>query len=269
MVVGLAVVAAVAIAVPASGGGSGVLDALGLAKRANARSAVAERIARDARRRAFSAQKLSAHALRVARQVRNGRNGANGLNGPAGATGSPGSPGVPGPPGPTGGPPALAFDNVAGAFTTTSTSYVAASPAGPTVTVTVPDSGNNQGFIEVWAQATGLGDGSTEGAMGLALFDVTGGGAGTLVAGQDQLCAASFGGLPAELLVTSDTQPGVFGTPSGFLPDGCAVLGPPSPVLLSAPAGPRTFTLKYASCGCASQSTVSERNLWIAPRSTG
>lgn len=57
---------------------------------------------------------------------------------------------------------------------------------GPTVTVDVPDAGGGQGFIEVSAQVDSNGD---ETAIGL--FDVTGGGPGTFVSGQDTVCTTN------------------------------------------------------------------------------
>jgi hypothetical protein len=254
MVVGLALVAVVGIAVPASGQGSKLLEALGLAKSAKRSAADARRFALDAVHRARVAQADAQRAIRIARGVHSGQDGAQGPTGPTGAPGQ---------------PPKLSFKHAAAPIPVTSTTYVDAPDAdGPEVTVNVPDSGGGNGFIEVWAQATGHGGDPNEGSMALGLFDVTGGG-NTFVAGQDQLCTM-FSGLPGELLTTSASAPGPFGTPTVFGPDNCAALGPPGPVLLSAPSGQRTFRLKYAFCGCPgdTQATVDSRNLWIAPRPT-
>jgi hypothetical protein len=265
MVVGLALVAVVGIAVPASGAGSTVLQALGLAKSANKNADDARRFALDARHRARLAQSDALRAIRIARGV-HGDKGDQGPPGATGAQGASGSQGQQGPAGLPGQPPKLKFASVAGSFSTSSTSYI--DGGGPEATVDVPDSGGGTGFIEVWAQATGHGGDPNEGSMAVGLFDVTGGG-NAFVAGQDQLCTM-FNGLPGELLTTSASTPGPFGTPTAFGPDNCAALGPPGPVLLSAPTGQRTFQLKYAFCGCPgdTQATVDSRNLWIAPRPT-
>jgi hypothetical protein len=228
MLVGLALVAVIAIAVPAlAGGGEGIKPLLDVSRIATASKVKAHRalgVAKKARKRAE-------RALKLARQR-------------AGGAG-----------------PATAYAETAGADSTGSSSeYV--SLGGPTVSVTVPQGSNapqGTGLIEVAAQAR-IGDdagavslyqdgsplpGQSElcetflGTPGPALF-ASGDGVG------------GDWGTPASVVY--------FG--------GCASPAPAGPVRFSTTPGQHTYELRYAFCGCSgTEATFSQRKLWVTPLS--
>jgi hypothetical protein len=128
---------------------------------------------------------------------------------------------------------------------------------GPTVNVTVPESGQ----IEVFASALF----QNSGAIGL--FEdgnpvpmqqdgaCTGGSPGP----DDALIAELVGLTPPALYMSTGT---VFGL-GGF----CGNIGNAGPTItLKRPPGPHTYELRYATCGCGPNFDVSERTLAIAPR---
>ncbi len=228
MLVGLALVAIIAIAVPAIAGGGGhskpLLDLSRLARASKVKAHHALGVARKARKRAN-------RALKLARQ----RSG--------GAAAAP------------------SFAQVTGANATSSTSgYV--SLGGPTVTVTVPQASNappGTGLIEVAAQARIEDD-----AGGVALFqdgspmpgqsDVCDQVAGTpgpaLFTSTDGL--SGTWSTPASIVFTGN----------------CGSTGPAAPVLFVTTPGQHTYELRYAFCGCAgSDATFSQRKLWVTPLS--
>jgi hypothetical protein len=169
--------------------------------------------------------------------------------------------------------PSVAFDEVSAQVTSPVGGYGSdpGSP-GPQVTVDVPDEGGGTGFIQVWAQVH-----ANESGSAVGLFDVTGGGPPTFVAGQDTVCpdrvtALPPGTLQGALIITPDNSgtgvEGDYGTPisaSDDLTDCSSASGAPSPVLFEVTAGTHTFELEYADCGCGGTPTVSNRRLWIAP----
>jgi hypothetical protein len=129
---------------------------------------------------------------------------------------------------------------------------------GPSVTITVPPSG----LIEVWAQAT-----MTDGAV--SLFE-----GNQQVPDQDPNGFCGGGGTPPPagplLSLPGGGPPGpaTLSTPGGPSFLGCGSGGPPSSVLLTATPGERTFSLRYASCGCnaPTPAEISGRFLAVAPR---
>lgn len=198
-----------------------------------------------------------------------GATGAGGATGSAGATGSDGATGATGPSGAS----ATVFDEVSATITSPAGGYGSdPSSPGPTVTVDVPDNGGGTGFIDVMAQVH-----ANESSTAVALFDTTGGGAPSFVAGQDTVCpdrvtALPPGTLPGDLFITPDNDgtgvEGDYGTPEVVnqgVGDCASGAGPPAPVTLEATAGTRTFELQYADCGCGGTPTVSNRRLWITP----
>lgn len=136
---------------------------------------------------------------------------------------------------------------------------------GPSVQVTVPSSG----LIEVWAQVAVEGDDG--GAVGL--FED-----GQRVTGisEPEICGDAEpggiqdgsalidmqGGAPAGQFIAVATPP----TPGFAL--GCASAGAPAPVLLSRPAGPHTYELRYSECSCSlgGGAEFRDRVLHVAPR---
>jgi hypothetical protein len=150
-----------------------------------------------------------------------------------------------------------------GSVSTESESYVQLA-GGPSVTLTAPSSG----LIEIWAQVTFSGEGST------ALFED-----GQLLAGQSEFCApeeegrallSAFetgGGPPVTVSTPSSLAFGGFGGPII-----CGTFGPPAPVLFQTTPGSHTYELRYKAappCGCPGSEpevTVSNRRLFVGPR---
>jgi hypothetical protein len=226
MLVGLALVAIIAIAVPALAGDSGgekrqLFDVSQIATASRVKAHHALGVARKARKRADRALKLA-------------RKGSQTAGAPA-------------------------FAEVSGTATTGSTSdYV--SLGGPAVSVTVSQAANAPGgtaLIEVAAQAhidddagavALYQDGSpmpgqsdicdqVAGTPGPALFTSTDGLSGTW-------------STPASLVVTGN----------------CGSTGPAAPVMFVTTPGQHTYELRYAFCGCSgSDATFSQRRLWVTP----
>ncbi|HEX2162022.1 MAG TPA: collagen-like protein [Thermoleophilaceae bacterium] len=238
----LIAVLALALTAPALGNGDSMLTrALGIAKSAERKANAAQRDARTAKR-------IARQSKRIAREK--ARRGPHGPRGAIGPTGSPGSTGARGPSGPAGAPgrdASVAFDQETPDVSTSSTTYV--SLGGPSVEVTVPESG----LIEVAAQAT-LRDGSDDDGA-VALFED-----GSPVAGQADC------GPPGAMLFSLRSGSGddfSGGTPAGSLL--CATLGPPAPVRLLATPGTHTYELRYAVCCGTGSATFADRRLWVSP----
>jgi hypothetical protein len=226
MLAGLALVAIVAVAVPALAGDSGGkkrqlfdVSQIATASRTKARHALG--VARKAKKRANRALKLAQKGVQV------------------------------------GGAPA--FAEVSGSATTSSTSdYV--SLGGPAVTLSVSQAASapsGTALIEVAAQthidddagAVALyQDGSpmpgqsdvcdqVAGTPGPALFTSTDGLSGTW-------------STPASIVFTGN----------------CGSTGPAAPVMFVTTPGKHTYELRYAFCGCSgSDATFSQRRLWVTP----
>lgn len=120
---------------------------------------------------------------------------------------------------------------------------------GPSVTLTVPESG----LIEVWIEAT-ISDGA------LSLYED-----GQQVPDQDPngICD----GPPGTLINFPSTPGFVTGTPSVASLIGCGSSGAPAPVLFKTTPGQHTYEVRYADCGCdPSDSEFSDRTLTVAPK---
>jgi hypothetical protein len=148
----------------------------------------------------------------------------------------------------------VASAQVSGDVTTTAPigSYVAG--GGPSVTVTVPDSG----LIEVWAQAEIRNDDG--GAVGLFQD-------GAKVPG---ISEPDYCGDDSALIEMEGGGPGdfdVFSTPPTVnLVFGCLNFGAPSPVLVQTTPGQHTFELRYSACQCGGSGTFRHRVLRVAAR---
>jgi hypothetical protein len=236
MLAGLALVAIVAVAVPALAGDSGgkqprLLDVSQTATASRIKAHHALGVAKKARKRADRALKLA-------------RKGGQVVPAPAAS--------------------AVAFAEAAGAVTTSSTASYIALSGGPSVTVSVPQATNTPqgtGLIEVAAQAR-LGDD----AGAVALFQD-----GSAMPGQSDVCA-TVAGLPGPALFASaDGLGGTWGTPASIesITGACGSTGPAGPVMFVTTAGSHTYELRYAFCGCAagSSATFSQRRLWVTPLS--
>lgn len=120
---------------------------------------------------------------------------------------------------------------------------------GPSVTVTVPQTG----LVQVWAQALVEG----EGAVSLYEGDQP-------VEGQALECNGAEGVLFG---VESSGQPILAATPAAFSIAGdCATLGAPGPVLFRTTGGTHSFELRYAACSCGpgpDRASFSERRLVV------
>lgn len=229
MLVGLALVAIIAIAVPALAGDGGrskpLLDLSRLAKASKVKAHHALGVARKARKRAD-------RALKLARQRTGGATAA-----------------------------APTFAQVTDSQATSSTSqYV--SLRGPTVTVTVPQASNapaGTGLIQVAAHARIEDD-----AGGVALFQD-----GSSMPGQSDVCDQVAGTPGPALFTSTDGLSGTWSTPASIVFTGnCGSTGPAAPVLFVTTPGQHTYELRYAFCGCAgSDATFSQRKLWVTPLS--
>jgi hypothetical protein len=229
MLVGLALVAIIAIAVPALAGDGGqskpLLDVSRIATASRVKAHHALGVARKAKKRAN-------RALKLARQRPQ-----------------------------TGGAPAPAFAQVADAAATSSTSdYV--SLGGPSVTVTVPQAANapqGTGLIEVAAQSH-----INDDAGAVALFQD-----GSSMPGQSDVCDQVVGTPGPALFTSTDGLSGTWSTPASLVVTGnCGSTGPAAPVLFATTPGSHTYELRYAFCGCAgTDATFSQRKLWVTPLS--
>jgi len=232
MLVGLALVAIVAVAVPALAGVSGgkeprLFDVSQIANASRIKAHHALGVARKARKRAE-------RALKLARK-----------NVPVAGTSAP----VP------------VFAEASGAVTTGSTTSYVALSGGPSVTVSVPQATNapqGTGLIQVAAQAH-VGDD----AGAVALFQD-----GSAMPVQSDICQ-TVAGLPGPALFASgDGLGGTWGTPASieFSTGACGSTGPAGPVMFVTTAGSHTYELRYAFCGCsATDATFSQRRIWVTP----
>jgi hypothetical protein len=228
MLVGLALVAIIAIAVPALAGDGGksrgLLDASRLAKASRVKARHALGVAKKAKKRAD-------RALSLARQ------GAKG-----------GAAGV-----------ATTYAESAPAASTSSTSgYV--SLGGPSVSVTVPQAANapqGTGLIELAAQSQ-----INDDAGAVALFQD-----GSSMPGQSDVCDQVVGTPGPALFTSTDGLSGTWSTPASLVVTGnCGSTGPAAPVLFVTTPGSHTYELRYAFCGCAgTDATFSQRKLWVTP----
>jgi len=231
MLAGLALVAIVAIAVPALAGVSGGkqprrfdVSQIATASRVKARHALG--VAKKARKRAN-------RAFRVAKTK----------NVPVNVAGA----------------PAVAFAQVGGTVPTASTSsYVPL--GGPSVTVAVPQASSappGTGLIEVAAQAH-----IDDDAGAVALFQD-----GSPMPGQSDVCDQVVGTPGPPLFTSTDGLSGTWGTPATLIFTGnCGSTGPAGPVMFVTTAGTHTYELRYAFCGCAgTDATFSQRKLWVTP----
>ncbi len=233
MLAGLALVAIVAVAVPALAGVSGgreprLLDVSQVATASRTKARHALGVARKARKRAERALKLARKNVPI-----------------------PGTPAL-----------APTFAEASGAVTTGSTSSYVALAGGPSVTVSVPQATGapqGTGLIEVASQAH---IGVDAGAV--ALFQD-----GSAMPGQSELCE-TVAGLPGPALFASaDTLAGTWGTPASIesITGACASTGPAGPVEFATTPGSHTYELRYAFCGCGpdTSATFSQRRIWVTP----
>jgi hypothetical protein len=251
-VLSLALVAAIAIAVPALAAGSSVSTVANeLAVRALAKARLALLTARSAKsqsrvavRTAQAAGNTANEAKAAAREGTEAKALASATKGELDST-------------------HVQSGFAAGATTTESTAYVQLA-GGPSVTVNVPPSG----LIEVWAQVNF----EDEGAV--ALFED-----GQRMPGQSAQCApeeegaallATFGTESEEVTVStpSNVSLNFFGGGPSFI---CGSFGPPSSVLFQTSPGKHTYELRYKAappCGCGGggEATFSNRLLRVAGR---
>lgn len=130
---------------------------------------------------------------------------------------------------------------------------------GPSLQVTVPSSG----LIEVWAQV----DARNEEGGAVALYEdgnKVPGISNTELCGDDAVLvdATNLFGLGDASEFTTVSTPPVFSLV------GCGSAGAPGPVLLSRPPGPHTYELRYSECSCPGAGDAEFRNrvLRVAPR---
>jgi hypothetical protein len=230
MLAGLALVAIVAVAVPALAGDSGgrqprLFNVTQIATASRTKAHHALGVARKARKRAD-------RALKLARK------------GTAAVAGAP----VP------------AFAEAGGAVTTSSTASYVALAGGPSVSVSVPQATNapqGTGLIEVAAQAH-----INDDAGAVALFQD-----GSPMPGQSDVCDQVVGTPGPALFTSTDGLSGTWSTPASVAITGnCGSTGPAAPVMFVTTVGQHTYELRYAFCGCAgTDATFSQRRLWVTP----
>jgi hypothetical protein len=231
MVAGLAIVAVIAVAVPA------------LAGEFSAKPSSVQFL--NLKRVQLKARKLSKRALRIA-------NLALANSGKPGATGAPGAPAT--------SPSAPFFGQAAGPDATSSVASYVSLPGRPSVTVNVPQAAHGPpgtGFIEVAAQAH-----IDDDAGAVALFQD-----GSAMPGQSDVCDAIAGTPSPPLFASTDGLAGTWSTPASIIFSGnCANTGPAAPVMFSTSPGSHIYELRYNFCGCAgSDATFSARKLWVTP----
>lgn len=196
----------------------------------------------------------------------NGQNGANGKDGSNGTNGTNGATGPAGPKGDKGDPGApyagTRFAHVATSVTTSSPTFaeLPGSP-GPSVTVTVPESGT----IQVAASVVAV---NGDGAVSLYRD-------GVQMPEQSDICVPDAGGglwLPGVLFDANADfnapDPVRFATGAGAgLMGACSTTGAPSQLVFQTTPGRHTFELRYAlsGCGCSPAVSFSERKLWVTP----
>jgi hypothetical protein len=232
MVLGLAVVLAVAVAVPVVAEKRVVTPKL-------------EKISKRALKKSKTALRVGRAGLRSAREAKQQAGAAKQLAAGAGAAVAAAQADVDS--------TRVRRASAAGPVTTSSETFVAL-PGGPSVQVTVPPSG----LIEVWAQAMIDEEGS------VALFED-----GRHMAGQADFCQSEA--EDRGVLFGIDANPGepiVVSTPALAGLGICGSLGVPGPVLFEATPGTHTYELRYLSCGCGGPTpvTFSNRRLFVAPR---
>jgi hypothetical protein len=264
--VGVSILTAAIVAVPASGSENSILrKVLNIAQKAQVDADKAERTSQKAYILARKKQ-LRGKQGPQGPQGKTGATGPAGPNGaagqagqagPAGPAGAAGAAGAQGPIGPQGEPPKIQFASVSGGVTTDQDTYQ--DLGGPSLTVDVPASG----LVEVWAQV-----GLDVNAGAVALYD-----GASPAAGQDPtICGPQGPGGPPGIIfadptsvpatppvtVGTGTTPGIFA---------CGSLGPPAPLLFQMSQGTHTLSLRYASCGCpGGDPEFSNRKLWASPR---
>jgi hypothetical protein len=224
---GLAIVAVIAIAVPAiAGSGSGksarLLDVSRLASASRVKAHHALGVAKKARKKAN-------RALRLAQKTA-----------------------------PTAGQPA--FAQAPGTEATSETTSYVSLPGGPSVTVNVPQAANAPGgigLIQVAAQTFIADD-----AGAVALFQD-----GAPIPGMSDVCDQVAGTPGPALFTSTDGLSGTWSTPASIVFTGnCGSTGPAAPVLFVTTPGNHTYELRYAFCGCSgSDATFSQRKLWVTP----
>lgn len=226
--VSLAVIAAIAVAVPAI---AQVDQGVNF-----------KRISQEARKLAHKALKKANKAFKKANQA--------GPQGPAGQNGQAGPPGAPG--------AAPAFAQAPGTVTTADDTQFVQLPGGPSVTVNVPQATNGPagtGFIEVVASAV-----VSDEAGAVALYE------DGVNLSQNEQCEAQLGTPEPPLFASPDGIGGTYGTPAAFQPFFCATAGDPGPVTFITSPGTHTYELRYNYCGCSgTDADFSERRLWVTP----
>jgi hypothetical protein len=231
MLAGLALVAIVAVAVPALAGDSGgkrrqLIDVSQIATTSRTKAHHALGVARKARKRADRALKLARKNAGKEAQVGGG---------------------------------APVFAEVAGSVTTSNTSqYV--SLGGPSVTVSALQASNappGTALIQVAAQAH-----IDDDAGAVALFQD-----GSPMPGQSDVCDQVAGTPGPALFTSTDGLSGTWSTPASIAITGnCGSTGPAGPVMFLTTVGTHSYELRYAFCGCAgSDATFSQRRLWVTP----
>ena len=231
--VALAVIAAIAVAVPAIAQdlqGQQFLDSR------------AKKIEEELRKTAHKALKKSNKALKLAKKAR--------IPGPAGQQGQAGPPGTSSAP---------RFAEAPGMETTADDTQFVQLPGGPSVTVNVPQAASGPagtGFIEVTASAR-----VSDEAGAVALYED-----GSNLS-QNEQCELQLGTPEPPLFASPDGfGGGVWGTPGAFQPFFCATAGDPGPVTFITTPGTHTYELRYNYCGCSgTDADFSERRLWVTP----
>jgi hypothetical protein len=232
MVLALAVVLAVAVAIPVVAQPRVATPKLQkISKRALRQSRAALRVARAANRQAQAVEGLAAGAAAVAAEAKAAAEQTRAALAAEGVRS------------------AVAFEGVE----VNSEEFVSR-PGGPSVTVSVPPSG----LIEVWAQAVVYAEGA------VSLFED-----GKPLAGQAELCSPEEKTGVLFSVSVETGEPITVGTPAAAAPGICGSLGAPGAVLFQTTPGTHTYELRYASCGCedaAEAAGFTDRRLFVAPR---
>jgi hypothetical protein len=210
-----------ALSVPAVGSQT---QWFGLAKKASKTAKKAKKKSRQANKRAKKAKKKARQANRKAKQTDRELSSTR-----------------------------IGSDTVAGTVTSTAPVGSYESKGGPSVTVTVP----NSGLIEVWVQADIRDD---EGGA-VALYED-----GNKVGGVSLPDACGDGAALIDMQGGGSGEFETFSTPPTLTFFGCASTGAPAPVLLSRPPGEHTYELRYSECSCGGSAEFRNRVLRIGPR---
>jgi hypothetical protein len=243
-VVGTAILLVAAVAVPAwAGADNFVVRALGIAKEARDHADVAKKRSKRAKREANKALNRANRALDRIRKAKTLAKQAQSAAERAQSTANQAEDAA------EDAQAALAATRTVSSSAGGSVSTDSPDPVslgGPTVTVTVPQSG----LIEVFAQAT------TDGGAVILFED------GNQVPGQAEVCASGAGALFAE---TAGAGPIELATPAGFGLE-CGSTGAPGPVLFQRTPGEHIYELRYEEeCSCTGTATFSDRGLWVRP----